>query len=95
MSAALAMTQLAPARLAYIPFVDPMNLHAQWFLLLAPLALFVSMAYKAIRLPTMERYWRQVGTMTTQIVVGMALLGLVLYMLTQWILPLVLPMPGM
>lgn len=83
------------SQLASIPFVDPMNLHAQWFLLLIPLALFVSMAYKAVRLPTMDGYWRQVSVMGTQIVVGMALLGLVLYMLTQWILPMVLPMPGM
>ncbi|MCC6284701.1 MAG: hypothetical protein IT439_05280 [Phycisphaerales bacterium] len=80
--------------LASIPFVDPLNLHAQWFLLLVPLALFVSMAYKAVRLPTLAGYWRQVGIMSTQIVVGMAMLGLVLYMLTQWILPMVLPMPG-
>lgn len=61
------------------PFIDPIELHQWWFVLLIPMALLVSMTYKAVRLPTLERYWRNVCIMTMQIILGMIGLGAATY----------------
>jgi len=78
--------------LAYRPFIDPLNLHHVWFLLLVPLALFVSIAYKAVRVHDMSRYWQGVAIMTGQIVLGMLALGAAFYLLIEWIVPIIAPM---
>ncbi|MBX3365025.1 MAG: hypothetical protein KF866_09690 [Phycisphaeraceae bacterium] len=83
------------AVLAYRPFLDPLDAHRFWWALLLPLALFTAMAYKAVRVPVLDRYWRQVGIMSLQIVIGMVALGFAFYLFTQIILPRVLPMPGL
>ncbi|MBX3404873.1 MAG: hypothetical protein KF699_15795 [Phycisphaeraceae bacterium] len=57
------------------PFIDPIELHQWWFVLLVPMAFFVAMIYKAVRLQTIERYWWHVCVMTLQIVLGMIGLG--------------------
>lgn len=80
--------------LAWTPFLEPLNAHRVWFLLLLPLAFLVALAYKAVRVPDMRGYWRQVILMTIQIVAGMVFLGLGFYLFTQWVLPWILPMPG-
>lgn len=67
--------------MGYRPFIDPISLHEWWVLLLLPMAVGVSIVYKAVRLKTLERYWRAVAIMTTQIVVGMILLGAASYLL--------------
>ncbi len=74
---------LAASPFSYRPFIDPIDLHGHWYLLLIPLAFGVSMAYKAVRVKTMDRYWRNVFAMTAQIVVGMLLLGLASYFLVE------------
>lgn len=56
--------------LAYTPFIDPLDLHAVWFVLLLPLAVLIAMAYKAVRVPRLELYWRQVALFSAQIIVG-------------------------
>lgn len=60
---------------AYWPFIDGVDLHRVWFLLLIPMAFFVSMTYKAVRLADMDRYWPQVLMMTAQVLLGMIALG--------------------
>jgi hypothetical protein len=60
---------------AYRPFIDGVDLHRIWFLLLIPMAFFVSMTYKAVRLADMDRYWPQVLMMTAQVLLGMIALG--------------------
>lgn len=57
------------------PFIDPIELHQWWFVLLIPMAFFVAMIYKAVRLQSIERYWWHVCVMTLQIVLGMIGLG--------------------
>ncbi len=57
--------------LAHRFFIDPLDLHALWWLMLLPIAVFISMAYKAIRLPNLDRYWPQVASMAVQIVLAM------------------------
>ncbi len=71
------------------PFIDPIELHQWWFALLIPMAVMVSMTYKAIRKQTLERYWRDVMLMSAQIVVGMIALGAATYVLVFWFARLV------
>jgi len=79
--------------LAYRPFIDPLDLHDAWFFLLLPLAFFVSMAYKAVRVPTMAGYWKQVLWMSAQIVLGMVGLGAAFYVVIEWLVPILAPVP--
>jgi hypothetical protein len=77
--------------LAYRPFIDPINLHDWWFLLLGPMALGISIAYKAVRMLDLKDYVRQVVLMTVQIILGMIGLGIASYLFVQHVLPLVAP----
>lgn len=63
----------------YRPFIDPIDLHGYWWLLLFPMSIGVAVVYKAVRLPTMDRYIQQVVAMTIQIVVGMFVLAAASY----------------
>lgn len=85
---------IAPHLIAWTPFIDPIDAHEWWFLLLAPLAFMISVAYKAVRAPTMTRYWREVAVMTVQIIAAMILLGIASYVMLQIIVPVIAPMPG-
>jgi len=75
--------------LAYRPFLDPLDVHGWWLLFLFPLLIGISMVYKAVRLPSMEHYWKQVSRMTAQIFVVMVLLVVGLYVVVQWVVPLI------
>jgi hypothetical protein len=79
-----AMTTLAQhSPFSYRPFLDPVGLGEWWWLLLVPLSLGVSIVYKAVRVPTMDRYWRDVIVMTVQIIVSMILLAFASFMLVE------------
>lgn len=78
---ALALGAQAGPTLPYRPLLDPIELHGWWCILLLPMALGVSLAYKAVRLPTLERFWRQVLLMSAQIVVAMIVLAAASYIL--------------
>jgi hypothetical protein len=71
--------------LGYRPFLDPLNLHDVWWLLLVPLSLGIAVVYKAVRMRTIEwrAYWGQVALMTGQIVVGMLALAAFAYLLVM------------
>ena len=69
--------------LAWRPFIDPINIHEVWFLAIVPLALGISLVYKAIRVKTMDRYWYNVWSMTVQVVVGMFALAVAFYVLVE------------
>jgi hypothetical protein len=83
---------LAPLPIAWRPFIDPINAHEWWFLLLIPLSLFIAIAYKAVRVPDMGRYWREVAVMTVQIIASMILLGIAAYIFLQIVVPVIAPM---
>lgn len=73
---------------AYIPFLYPLNVfHELWYLLLLPLAFGISVIYKAVRLHTLERFWREVAVMTLQIVLAMIILAVALVVLVVWVVP--------
>jgi len=78
--------------LGWTPFIDPIDAHGWWFLLLAPLSLLIAIAYKAVRAPDMTRYWREVAVMTVQIIAAMILLGIASYVVLQIVVPVIAPM---
>ncbi len=77
--------------LAYRPFLDPIELHELWFVLIVPLALLLSLAYKAVRVPDLAMLPRQVAIMTIQICFWMAMLGLATYLFVQYLAPVIAP----
>lgn len=78
--------------LAWVPFLKPIpSIDAWWPLLLVPLALGISMIYKALRLPTLDRWMISVGIMTVQIILAMALLAVGLVLVVQILIPAITP----
>lgn len=77
--------------LAYRPFLDPLNAHGVWYLFLLPMSLFVSIAYKSVRVSEMKHFMRQVIVMTIQIIIAMIALGVAVYLFVQHIVPLIVP----
>lgn len=77
--------------LAYRLFLDPINLHTHWYVLLLPLALFMSIAYKSVRVSELKHLPRAVGVMTIQVCFWMAVLGLAGYLFVQHLAPLIAP----
>lgn len=77
--------------LAWRPFLDPIELHSHWYLLLIPLTIGIAAAYKAVRVPEMKDYPKQVVVMSVQIFLGMIALGAGAFLLINFILPLVAP----
>lgn len=80
---------LAPHLLAWRPFLDPINIHEWWWVTIVPLAFGISMAYKAIRVKTLDRYWMNVFVMTAQVVGAMILLAAGAHVVLEWLVPLV------
>ena len=75
--------------LAYIPFIQPINgLQEWWYLLLIPLSFGISVIYKSLRMPRLDRFWRQVAIMTTQIVLAMIALAIALAVFIQIVIPM-------
>lgn len=79
---------LTPILIAWRPFLEPLDLHTLWWLTLIPMALFVAMAYKAVRLPELDDYWRSVAVMTAQIVLAMIALAAALHLIIEFAVPL-------
>lgn len=67
----------------YRPFIDALSLHEQWYLFIVPMAFFIAVAYKAVKSRTLDRYWREVGIMTLQTLLGLAGLGVALWLLAE------------
>ena len=79
---------LAQAALGWRPFLDPIPLPGgTWWLTLIPLALLISVVYKAVRVPDMRRYLAHVLVMTVQIVVAMVVLAVGIHAVVIWIVP--------
>ncbi|MGA0285922.1 MAG: hypothetical protein ACO3P9_08385 [Phycisphaerales bacterium] len=75
--------------LAYLPFLEPLpGVERIWMLMLLPLALGISVIYKAMKVADLERYWRSVGVMTVQIVLAMTGLAVLLAILVQVVVPM-------
>ena len=78
--------------LAYIPFLQPMPTVAHWWwLCLIPVCAAISVTWKAVRLETLEHFWRESITMTVHSVLAMAALAAALMVFLRLVIPL-LPM---
>ena len=76
--------------LSWIPFIEPINaLQSVWYLLLIPFAFGVSVIYKAYHLRDLTRYWREVLAMTSQVVIALIALGILLAVLVETLIPLI------
>ncbi|MFG0328538.1 MAG: hypothetical protein ACF8PN_01455 [Phycisphaerales bacterium] len=73
--------------LAWRPFLDPLAIEQSWWLFLFPLVLGISMVYKAVRLPSLQRFWRQTLKMSLQIVAAMVVLAAALFVVVEWLSP--------
>ena len=82
------MTTMLAYTLGWRPFIDPMNAHDWWFLLIFPVALLVSLAWKAVRVDDVRQLPRAVGVMTVQVVLAMLGLGLAAYVGLVVVLPI-------
>jgi hypothetical protein len=87
MTSTLAQAAPPASGAGYRPFLDPLQIHDQWWLTLIPLALLISVAYKAVRVRTFQAFPRAVLTMTVQIVVAMIALGVVQHLFVEIIVP--------
>ena len=75
--------------LAWTPFLEPWYaLHNVAYLMLIPLSFGISVIYKALRLPDLDRFWLEVLVMTTQVIISMIALGVGLTVLVQWLVPM-------
>ncbi len=78
---------------SYIPFLQPLPTVAHWWwLLLLPACAAISVIWKAVRLETLEHFWREAITMTVHSVLAMAALAAGFIVLLRVIIP-ILPMP--
>ena len=76
--------------LAWTPFLQPApGVASWWWLLVLPLSLFVSMAWKAVRQQDLAAYWPAVARMSAQIVVGMIGLFVALAIVVRVIVPII------
>lgn len=76
------------ALLAWTPFLQPApGVDRWWWLLVVPLALGLSISYKAIRVRNLEELPRAAIVMALQIVGGLAALAVALFVLVILVLP--------
>ncbi len=74
--------------LAYTPFLEPMDLQSSWWMLLVPMAVLMSIAWKAVRVSNFKSFWRPVAVMTTQIVLAMVGLAFGAFVVVELLVPL-------
>ncbi|MBY0308318.1 MAG: hypothetical protein K2Q09_06220 [Phycisphaerales bacterium] len=65
------------------PFLDPLVIDSFWYLLIIPIAFFIAVGYKAVRVKTLKGFWTAVLVMTVQTVLGMIALAVAFYLLVQ------------
>lgn len=87
------LSAMLPLATSWRPFLDPLDLHGAWFVLLVPLALGISVVYRAVRVSDFQKFWVKVIILTVQIVLSMVLLGVASYLFIQVAVPMLLPMP--
>lgn len=74
--------------LGWRPFIDPVDAHAWWFLLLLPIAFLVSLAWKSVRVDDVKKLPRPVVVMTAQVILAMLGLGLAAFVGLVVVLPM-------
>jgi len=67
----------------YRPFLEPLRLDSYWLLLMMPLAIAISVAYKAIKLDDLAHLPREATFLAVQIIAFMAMAAASLWLLTE------------
>ena len=70
---------------AYRPFLEPLRLDSYWLLLLLPLVIAISVAYKAIKLDDLANLPREAVFLSVQIIAFMIMAATSLWLLTELI----------
>lgn len=70
--------------MAWRPFLDPLPIDRYWLAMLIPLALAISLVYKAIRLSDLKQLPRQAALMAFQMLFYMALAGAAVWLVLLW-----------
>ena len=74
--------------IAWIPFLEPIRgIGNAWWLLSLPLIVGISIAYKAIRAASVERFWAQVAWLSVRVMLIMIALTLGLLVLVRIVVP--------
>ncbi len=71
------------ARLAWVPFLEPIDLHGYWLVLAVPLSFGIALVYKTLRLPTLDGLAGQALRLTATILLCMAAAAVALWGLTE------------
>ena len=76
----------------YRPFIDPLDVsfagvQTFWYLLIIPLCFLISMAWKAVRVPDLSTYWKQVIVMTLQSLIAMFGLWVLVTVTVLFVMP--------
>jgi hypothetical protein len=88
MMSATSVISAAAGLPAWRPFLDPISLPGgSWWFTLIPMAVLISMVYKAVRVRSMDHYVANVVVMSVQIVVAMFLFAVAANLLVIWIVP--------
>lgn len=74
--------------LAWIPFLQPIgSLGNYWWLLMIPLILGISIAYRATHDHSVDCFWNRVMMFAMKSTLAMGSLALVMYLFVYWIIP--------
>lgn len=79
----MAWTLAESAARAFVPFWQPLPVWDYWYLLLIPLCVGISIAYKAIKCREMKQVPREAAVIFTMIILGMVLVAVVLLVLVR------------
>ena len=75
--------------LGWIPFLQPAGSFGNlWWLLMIPLILGISIAYRATHDASIDHFWPRVFMFATKSTLAMGSLALVLYLFVYWVIPI-------
>jgi hypothetical protein len=73
-------------------FIDPIQAHDAWYLMIVPMVIFIAIGYKAVRVKHIEDYWREVLVFVLQVLGGMAALTVAFMVVVNVLVPWLAPM---
>ncbi|MSR44297.1 MAG: hypothetical protein EXS15_02935 [Phycisphaerales bacterium] len=74
---------------AWIPLLEPIgDLGSYWWLLMLPLVLGISIAYRATHDESLDRFWYRVFMFTTKSIIAMGSLAAALYLFVYLVIPM-------
>ena len=75
---------------SWSPFLGPApGVASWWWVLVVPLSVFTSMAWKSVRQDDLRGYWPAVTRMSSQIILGMITMFAVLAFVVRVVVPII------